>query len=153
MDAELWIVGEGEERKRLARVIEESSLQDRVKLLGFQDDTVALYQSMDVFALSSSREGLPKALNEAKKLELPVVATRVAGVPLLIRDQINGLLIEPGSVEALADGLERLIRKQKPRHQLGREARATIEESYSFDQRMGVVRRIYDRALNNAKTG
>ena len=91
------IVGEGDEQARLEALIAELGRGDRVRLLGYRPETCGLYEAMDVFALSSLREGLPNVLLEAMALEVPVVATRVAGVPRLIHDGENGLLVEPGS--------------------------------------------------------
>jgi glycosyltransferase involved in cell wall biosynthesis len=147
LDLELWIVGEGGERGRLERRIEELGMSDRVRLLGYRDDTVPLYEAMDVYALSSTREGLPNALLEAMALGLPVVATRIAGVPGLVEDGRYGLLVEPGSAAELSRALETLARDRTLRERLGTEARGTIERSHSFAQRMETVRHIYDRTL------
>ncbi|HZY88424.1 MAG TPA: glycosyltransferase, partial [Gemmataceae bacterium] len=106
LDAELLIVGEGDHRPALEALVAELGCAGRVRLLGYRPDTRDLYQAMDLLALSSYREGLPNVLLEAMALEVPVVATRIAGVPRLIRHGENGLLVEPGDEE----GLGRAIR-------------------------------------------
>src|SRR5262249_9818316 len=108
-DVQLIIVGDGEERPRLEALITELGLVDRVLMLGYRPDVSELYQAMDVYALSSLSEGLPNVLLEAMALEVPIVATRIAGVPRLVRDEVTGLLVEPGSVDALTHGLDRLL--------------------------------------------
>ncbi len=114
LDVDLVIVGEGDERPRLEALIAELGLADRVQLLGYRSDLPDWYEAMDVFALSSLREGLPNVLLEAMALETPVVATRIAGVPRLVRHEENGLLVEPGSVEALAGALGRTAPRRRP---------------------------------------
>jgi glycosyltransferase involved in cell wall biosynthesis len=106
-----------------------------------------LYQAMDVFALSSLREGLPNVVLEAMALEVPVVATRVGGIPRLIRNGENGLIVEPGSSEALVPALDRLLGDESLRLRLGRAGRETIESNYSFSARMQKVRAIYEEVL------
>lgn len=146
-DLALVIVGEGDERPRLEALRAELGLGDRVHLLGYRSDTADLYQAMDVYALSSLREGLPNVLLEAMATELPVAATRIAGVPRLVRDGENGLLIEPGSVEELAGALGRLVDDAELRSRLGQAGRRLIESSYSLRARMDRIRAIYDSLL------
>ena len=100
-DIALVIVGEGDQQASLQALIAELGQQERIRLLGYRSDVMDWYEAMDIFALSSFREGLPNVLLEALALEVPVVATRIAGIPRLIRDGDNGLLIEPGKLEDL----------------------------------------------------
>jgi glycosyltransferase involved in cell wall biosynthesis len=118
-----------------------------MRLLGYRQDTRDLYQAMDLFCLSSLREGLPNGVLEAMALETPVVATHIAGVPRLIQDEHNGLLVSPSNEPVLTEALERLLRDQGLRLALARQARQTIETSYSFQRRMEKVRELYDRLL------
>ncbi|HBI44287.1 MAG TPA: glycosyltransferase family 1 protein [Planctomycetales bacterium] len=145
--ADLVVVGEGDERPRLEALIAELGLADRVRLLGYRADLPDWYEAMDVFALSSLREGLPNVLLEAMALETPVVATRIAGVPRLVRHEENGLLVEPGSVEELTGALGRLLRDPDLRDRLARAGRRTVEVDYSFAVRMDKLRLLYDRML------
>jgi len=146
-DVELWIVGAGDERTALERLREELGLASRVRLLGFRTDTIRLYQAMDIFVLSSLREGLPNVVLEAMALEVPVVATRIAGVPRLIEDGKNGLLVAPGNFLELADALMRLLSIPTMRRQLATAGRQTVATHYSFAKRMDKVRQTYDRLL------
>jgi glycosyltransferase involved in cell wall biosynthesis len=144
LDVGLLIAGEGDERGHLEALIEELGLRERVTLLGYCSDTRELYQALDVYVLSSLREGLPNVLLEAMALEVPVVATRIAGVPKLIQEGVNGVLVEPGDVEGLVAAVRRLARDPELRSRLGRVGRGTIEEGYSFAVRMETIRRVYD---------
>jgi glycosyltransferase involved in cell wall biosynthesis len=147
MDVGVLIAGEGKERRALEALIAELNLADRVRLAGYCPDPQPVYEALDVFALSSLREGLPNVLLEAMALEVPVVATRVAGVPRLVRHEENGLLIEPGSSPDLAGALARLLRDSALSRRFGRAGRATVEAEYSFAVRMQKIAAIYDDLL------
>lgn len=151
IDCELWIAGEGDQQGQLTRLVRELGFEDRVRLLGFRADCRELYEALDAYALASLREGLPNSLLEAMAYEVPVLATRVGGVPGLIRDGENGLLIDPGSTEALSQGLERLAREAELRRRLSTAARLTIEHSFSFADRMEKIVEIYELAVAGAE--
>lgn len=146
-DAELIIVGEGDQREELEALLADLPCRDRIGLLGFRSDTAELYEAMDVFVLNSLREGLPNVILEAMAMEVPVVATRIAGIPRLIEHESNGLLIRPDSLDELSVALGRLLKDAALRERLGTAARRTVEESYSFEVRMEKVRAVYDRLL------
>jgi glycosyltransferase involved in cell wall biosynthesis len=147
-DIELLIVGEGDEKPALQALIAKLGCAQRIRLLGYRSDTRELYQAMDIFALSSRREGLPNVLLEAMALEVPVVATRIAGIPRLIHDEENGLLVEPGDVEGLYQAMAGLLNDASLRARLSRAGRRTIETGYSFLARMEKIRTVYDRLVD-----
>lgn len=147
LDAELWIAGEGDQRAALESLVADLELGDRVRFTGYLPDPSVNYQALDVLAMSSVREGLPNSLLEAMAFEVPVVATDVAGIGGLVADGENGLLVEPSSVEALGREIGRLLRDRDLRARLGRAARRTIVESFSFAERMSRMRQIYDEML------
>ncbi len=147
LDAELLIIGEGDEKTALQTLIADLGCAERIRLLGYRSDTRDLYQAMDVFALSSIREGLPNVLLEAMAFEVPVVATRIAGIPRLIRDGENGLLVEPGDGTGLSRAVFGMHNDADLRSRLARAGRRTIEAGYSFQARMEKIRDIYDRLL------
>lgn len=140
---QLWVAGDGPFRPDVEREIASRGLGEQVRLLGQLSDTRLFYQAMDAFLLNSIREGLPNVVLEAMALEVPVVATRVAGVPSLIRPNQTGWLIEPGDEKALDSSV---LESLDP--QLGTEkassARRLIETDFSFDKRMERVAGIYD---------
>ena len=147
VDAELWIAGDGDERASLERLVADLDLGDRVRFTGYVADPSQLYQALDLLVMSSIREGLPNSLLEAMALEVPVVATDVAGIGGLIVDGENGLLVEPSSAEALKGGMGRMLGSRDLGARLGLEGRRTVVESFSFEERMSRMRQIYDKAL------
>jgi glycosyltransferase involved in cell wall biosynthesis len=144
LDVGLVIAGEGPDQAALKSLIRDSGLEDRVQLLGFRNDLRPVYEALDLFVLSSVREGLPNAVLEAMAFGVPVVATRVAGIPRLISDGENGLLVTAGDSAMLASGIERALANPALRDRLARSARQNIEDRYSFSKRMEKVTAVYD---------
>jgi len=143
-DVSLWIAGEGPQRAKLREQIDRLGHGERIRLVGHLDDVTGLLGALDGYVLSSLREGLPMVVLEAMAMEVPVVATRTAGVPTLIRDGENGLLVDSGSVDELVTGITRLLDNPAEATQLAQAGRTTIEQSYSFEQRMKRVAEVYE---------
>jgi glycosyltransferase involved in cell wall biosynthesis len=150
-DVELWIVGDGDEKPRLQALINRLGIWDRVRLLGYRSDIRVVYEALDLFVLSSLREGLPNVLLEAMAMEVPVIATRIAGVPRLVQPGRNGLLVEPGSVEGLTRALRWLLGDVELQNGFRRAGRRTVETRHSFAVRMQKVRALYDTILGRAR--
>jgi glycosyltransferase involved in cell wall biosynthesis len=93
-----------------------------------------LLDRADVFALASFAEGVPVALMEAMAMEVPCVSTYVAGIPELIRDGLDGLLVPASSVEAMASALGWLLDDLLLRRKLGAAGRRRVEEDYNLAQ-------------------
>lgn len=148
LDVALVIAGDGDEEPRLRGLIAQLGIADRVQMLGFCTDPRSVYEALDVFVLSSLREGLPNVLLEAMALELPVVATRIAGIPRVIDDGYNGLLIPANDADALTQSLARLAGDVGLRGRLGRAAHHTVEGRYSFALRMRKIADLYDKLLD-----
>lgn len=117
------IIGEGDERANLEARIRALQLQGHVILHGAVRNEALRpwYQAASVFALASSREGWPNVLNEALACGAPCVATRVGGVPEIVREGENGLMVDR-SVEAIAAGLEAALLRNWDRRRLADEA-------------------------------
>ena len=147
LDVRLVIVGEGGERANLEGLIRELQLGDRVRLAGWQADVRGYFEAMDVFALSSLREGLPNVLLEAMALEVPVVSTRVNGVPRLIQDGRNGFLVNAGDRDGLTTALAGLLTNAALREVFRTAGRRTVETRYSFATRMHRLARLYNELL------
>ena len=146
--ARLVIVGEGHDRTRLEGLIAAFNLQDLVTLAGWQSDVRTYFEAMDIFALSSYREGLPNVLLEAMALGVPCVATAIAGIPKLIEHDVNGLLVSPGAVRPMVESLAELLKSPAHRDKLARAGRQTIETRYSFAVRMERIAALYDEIVS-----
>lgn len=122
-DFSVCIAGSGPLEAPLADRIEAQGLSGRVHLLGYRDDMPAVYASSDVFVLPSFREGLPHVISEALAAGLPVVATRIAGIPEQVEDGVNGYLVEPGDASRLAERLSELIDDAELRERMAEASR------------------------------
>jgi len=140
----LWIAGDGSQRSEIEAKILSLGLGDSVRLLGQIRDTKIFYEAMDLFVLNSIREGLPNVVLEAMALEVPVVATNIAGIPSLIRDGVTGRLIEPDNPLQLHRAIEECMNSQVRCDEWKRAARTLIECEYSFEHRMERIASIYD---------
>jgi glycosyltransferase involved in cell wall biosynthesis len=103
------IVGEGADRPVYEALIERLGLHDTVQLLGLRSDVPDLLAASDVAVLSTNSEGSPLSVMEYMDAGLPVVATRVGGIPDLIDDGVEGLLVEPQDPAGLGDAIARLL--------------------------------------------
>lgn len=132
-NAILVIVGEGEERKKLEELIQKKNLQDKIFLAGFMPAEKIL-SAFDIFALPSLKEGLPYVLLEAGAAKLPVVATNVGGIPDIVENQKNGLLVPPCDSGALANSLSQLIKNAALRKKYGENLFEHIKKHFSFKE-------------------
>ena len=132
--AELVLVGDGPERERIERCIDELGLRDAVSLRGrlAEGETMAEVAHSDLLVLASFMEGLPVVLMEAMALGLPVIAPRVAGVPELVEDKQHGLLFAPAAWDELAVCLRTLLADAGLRERMGRAGRAKIESEFEI---------------------
>lgn len=140
------VVGDGQERAQLERSVTGRGLGAHVVFEGWQnaDRVHWFYQQADIFALPSFAEGIPVVLMEAMAMEIPCVTTRITGIPELIRDGVDGLLVTPSSEEELAAAIGRLMDDPGLRERLGKSARRRILEEYDLrknvEQLAGILR-------------
>ncbi len=140
-DFECYIVGQGPEETMLRELIKGCGLTDRIRLLGAmpQERVRGLLQRADVFALpcvigsNNDRDGIPVVLMEAMAMEVPVISTRLSGIPELIEDGVSGLLVFPGDNKALAQVLARLLDAEDVRFQLGQAGRAKVAREFNVN--------------------
>ncbi len=147
---DLWIAGDGPQRGLLEKRIVDLGRQDSIRLLGQLKDIQVLYQAMDLFVLNSIREGLPNVILEALAFKVPVIATRIAGIPRLVRHQENGLLVAPTNVDELTVAILAMLSDAALRERYAQVGREVIEREFSFDQRMLKIARIYDELLGRS---
>jgi glycosyltransferase involved in cell wall biosynthesis len=131
----LRLVGDGPDRNSLEARAVELGIEASVAFEGWrnQDAVRALYAQADLFVLPSFAEGVPVVLMEAMAMEIPCVATWVAGIPELITDGLNGLLVAPSDEEDLKRAIARLLEDPELRRRLGQAGRARILERYHLD--------------------
>lgn len=135
-------VGQGPLEAEIKALHEQLGLGDGFQLLGYRRDVQELMSASDVFTLGSAHEGLPVAIMEAFAAGLPVVATRVGGVPQQVRDGKEGLIVPPGDASALADALVHMASDHATRQQMAEAATARADE-YDIRKAMAVQEEAY----------
>jgi len=147
LELKLKLAGDGPAREMLMRYAVESDLADNVEFLGpvGQDDIGALYDEADIFVLPSFAEGLPVVLVEAMAKALPVVATRIAGIPELVDEGVSGLLVTPASSGELAGAIETLAKDEELRKKFGRAGREKVLAEFDSTQNARKLKRLFDR--------
>ena len=125
--AHLLIAGHGEERPALEAQAASLGVADRVRFLGFREDVEAVIAALDVFALPSLNEGMGRVLIAAMALGVPVVATRVGGVPDVVEDGRQGLLVPPADPAALAEAIAAILGDRMRAAAMGAMGRARAE--------------------------
>lgn len=148
-DVFLFLVGDGELRLTIEQQVAELGLKKCVKMLGMRSDVDKLLFEADVFVMSSKREGLPMVLMEAMSCGLPVISTDVGGISEIVRDQVSGLLVEPGRPACLAKAIEQLLGRSDVGALLGKKARKIIVEKYSLEATAKNYVQLYDQILSN----
>jgi len=133
-EARVLIIGEGERRGLLENEIRSLGVGEQVILTGFRPDVPALLRALEVLAMPSVMEGLNTTLLDAQCVALPVVASRVGGIPEAVKDGEGGVLVPPRDPEALADALADLLLDADRRRELGRRGRERVLETFSVDR-------------------
>lgn len=128
----LHIVGDGPERSILESLVQDLGIAASVAFLGFQTDVHRLLAESDVFVLSSRYEGISIALLEAMRAGLPVIATRVGGMPEVVLDGETGILVGDGDETAMARAMGRLIESPAEGEAMGARGYAQTQEEFSI---------------------
>lgn len=139
----LVVVGEGPERESLDFLVRKLGLRNNVHFCGFRNDPINVFQSLDLFVLPSLSEGIPLALLEAMSLGVPVVATHVGGVPEVIKNRLNGILVPPKDPEALAEAIVESLSRPHETAKRGLEAKKTIANGFNTEKWIEEIQNIY----------
>lgn len=141
--ANFVIVGDGELRPSLESQARDLDLAGRVHFLGWREEMSPIYRGLDIFALTSNNEGTPLSLLEAMAAGLPVVATSVGGVPDVVTDGVNGLLVPPGDGEAMTESWRRILRDPARSQRMGERARQDVIGRFGLERMLEKMRALY----------
>lgn len=148
VDVKVIIVGDGPKRDELKQFGEARHMTDRIIFTGILQDTVPVYSAIDIFVLSSQTEGVPLTILEAMASEVPVVATRVGGVPNIIEDGQTGFLVDSKDTQALRGRIEELINDREKGQQLAKSAYIFVKDHYSEGKMSDAYKKVYREVLN-----
>ena len=152
VDAVLCMVGDGPDRLQLEQRAHELGVARNTVFLGYQEDVAQFYAAFDALVLPSGNEGTPVSVIEALAAELPVVATRVGGVPDVVRDGEDGFLVEAGATDDLADRLAQLAGDPALRARMGKQGRERVLPRYAVERLVEDIDELY-RSLLSAGGG
>jgi glycosyltransferase involved in cell wall biosynthesis len=144
-DVRFVILGEGELREHLERLVHEHHLEKHVLLPGFRTDVLGCLKAFDVFVMSSVTEGLGTSLLDAMACSRPIVATKVGGIPEVVADGQTGLLVEPRHADQLAEGITSLLRDPERGRQLGEAGHARVRERFTAERMVAETAAVYAR--------
>lgn len=128
-----FLAGDGKLQEDYKTRVEQAGLQKSVTFGGFRSDLPRLYKAADVFLLCSLVESLPLSIREGMAASLPVIATRVGGVPEAVEDGQSGILVPSGNADALADAIVALATDPDLRRSMGRRGHAIYREKFDYD--------------------
>ena len=148
----LLIVGAGTDRELLERRRAELGLEHYVTFSGYESSVGRALRVMDLFALVSERESFGLALVEAMYAGLPVVATRVGGIPSIVNHEETGLLVPVDDVSAIASSLDRLLSDAELRARFGNAGRERAHSHFSAERYVGDVAELYRELMTSPKS-
>ena len=153
------LVGDGPLRRDLETQIQALGLGDAVAIRGMlsEEDLIPVYAQAgivvvpSVLAAGGDRDGLPNVILEAMALQVPVVSTSVSGIPEAVENGGTGILVEPGRPDALADGIERLLKDPGLRNRMGAKARARLEAEFDIRRNVRPLAELFDACIRRAR--
>lgn len=147
------ILGEGESKDELSRLVDRHHLSDRMHLTGFCEDIFPILSSANLFVLPSLHESAPNALIEAMEMGLPCIASDVGGVSDIIEDGKSGLLVPAADSEALARAIYRALTDAALADAMGEQARAKIHRLFDNEISIRQLEAVYREVLNHPSPG
>ena len=140
------LIGDGKERRSLEEQVRQARLEKNVLFLGSRRDVPELLACCDLFVLPSEAEGLPNAILEAMAAGLPVVGTSVGGIPEIITDGVNGVLVPAKNPHALAEAILRILQNPHLAKELSQAGQETARTQFGFDRLLAELEQLYTPA-------
>jgi L-malate glycosyltransferase len=151
-DARFVILGEGELREHLERQVHEHHLEKHVLLPGFRTDVLGCIKGFDLFVMSSVTEGLGTSLLDAMACARPIVATGAGGIPEIVENGVNGLLVPVRDSQALAEAMVRMLKDADLRQRMGDAGLARVTERFTVERMVSETADVYTRVRSQPST-
>jgi len=136
------VIGEGMEREKLENLIKKYNLEKNFFLVGAISDAYKYLKAFDIFVLPSVKEGFPWTILEAMAAEVPIIATKVGGVPEIIQNNQSGIIVEPKNPKQLAEAIKELIKSPELRKKLTQKASKTAGERFGLDKMVREIEKL-----------
>lgn len=143
---ELTIVGDGQEKTNLARIVKENNIENKVQFVGFQKEILPYLSESDCLVMPSLREGLPMTLIEAMCFGLPVIGSKVGGLKYLVQE--NGILVSPNNSKELKSAINIFIENSKEFKINAKEKSETFQKRFSVETWVKNTVNIYKNVSN-----
>jgi L-malate glycosyltransferase len=150
-DARFVILGEGELREHLEKQVREHHLEKHVLLPGFRTDVLGCIKGFDLFVMSSVTEGLGTSLLDAMACSRAIVATRAGGIPEIVEDEVNGLLVPTRDHTSLARAIVRALKDDALRRKLGEAGFARVNERFTVERMVEKTADVYARVAGRPR--
>ena len=138
----LYIAGEGSERNNYTEFINSEKLTDNVFLIGHINKVREFFNQGDCVVIPSRSEGVPNALFEAWSIEKPVICSNASGLPEVIRNNENGLMVELSAI-SIADRMEYLINNREECSRLGKSGKLTLDNDFSLEKMRDKIKDLF----------
>jgi len=135
--------------KRLKKLVSSLGLERDIYFLGMREDIPPLLSLMDIFVMSSLTEGTPISIMEAMSMKLPVVASRVGGIPELIHEGETGLLVNSDNPDEITDAVLNLLKSSKTRRKMGVRAREVVKKKFSVEDCVKGHEKLYKKLMKS----
>lgn len=143
----LLIIGKGPMESKLKDMVKKLGLQEHIHFFPTVQKKRGILSCLDIFVMPSLQEGLGLSVMEAQASGLPVVASKVGGIPSLINDGVTGLLVPPKNIDALAHAIDFFMNNKIQAKQIGQRARSFIEKEFSAKKMGKDTLNLYERSL------
>lgn len=137
------IMGEGDDRKNLEKIIKDNNLENSVFLVGNTEKAFSYLKAFDIFTLTSVTEALPYAILEAGKAEVPIIASNVGGISEIIDDMKSGILLQPKKTREISLAIEYLLNHQDKKEFFTIKLKEKIDKEFSLDKMLSGTLEIY----------
>lgn len=148
-DVRFLIVGDGAIGEDLKHMVETLNLSSKIKFLGYREEIFDILRYADIFVQPSVEEGFGISILEAMAMGKPIVASRVGGIPEIIKDGVCGFLVPPADKYALAQAIIRLLDDESLIRKMGHKAKAIVKDYFSIEKMVRSYEDIYRHMINN----
>jgi glycosyltransferase involved in cell wall biosynthesis len=146
-DARLYLVGDGDEESKIREKVSALNLEKHVVFFGYQKNTLSYIKNADLLVLPSNNEPFGRVLLEAMNIGTPVIGTKSGGIPEIIEDGINGLLVDYGDIEALKISIIKILKNNSLREEIIQGGYETINSKFCIETYQEKIENIYDTLL------
>jgi glycosyltransferase involved in cell wall biosynthesis len=150
-DVRFVILGEGELREHLERLIREHHLEKHVLLPGFRVDVLGCIKGFDLFVMSSVTEGLGTSLLDAMACSKAIVASKAGGIPEVVDDRVTGILVEPRDHHGLAAAIVKLISDEQDRQRMATAGFERVSARFTVERMVAETAKVYARVAGRPR--